>query len=443
MNVLNFKQEYFNLLCSDLSQFYWNVIMNINKQIITAGILATSVFSSFSASAAGLWLYEAATPEMGTASAGRNATADSASTVAFNPAGMTRLERDELMVGIQPMYVKSRFDIDDGSGSGGGDGGNAGGWVPVASLSYAHELSDDLKVGVFAGSYLGLGLDFNSDWGGRYFATELELLTMTTAFNLGYKVNNELSIGGGVNIVYGSLTQKMDWNNPLAIPDSQIEIKDSDIGYGFNLGLLYEFSPSTRIGLTYMSEVKFEFEDAVDISDLNGLPGKILSDAKVDLDMSLPQAVSLSLFHQLDETWALLGSVGWQEWSEFGKTDLKFANGGKVEDDRHFDDTWSAGIGFHYQLSEPWKLMAGVHYDSSPVSNSDRTIDQPLDRQIRYAFGAQYDYSRDITISAAYELLDAGKAKVDQSGLARQGTLSGEFETNYIHIFNINASWRF
>ncbi len=412
--------------------------MSINKQI-TASILATSLLSSFTASAAGLWLYEGATPEMGTASAGRNATANSASTVAFNPAGMTRLERDELMVGFQPMYVKARFDIDDGSGSGGGDGGNAGGWVPVASLSYAHELSDDLKLGVFAGSYLGLGLDFNSDWGGRYYATELELLTMTTAFNLGYKVNEQLSIGGGINIVYGSLTQKMNWNN-LTTSDGQIDIEDSDVGYGFNLGLLYEFSPSTRIGLTYMSEVEFEFEDAVDTTGLNGF---LDVNAKVDLDMSLPQAVSFSIFHQLDETWTLLGSVGWQEWSEFGKTDLKFGNGGKVEDDREFDDTWSAGVGFHYQLSDPWKLMAGIHYDSSPVSNSDRTIDQPLDRQIRYAFGAQYEYSRDITISAAYELLDAGKAKVDQSGLARQGTLSGEFETNYIHIFNINASWKF
>lgn len=417
--------------------------MSINKKIITVSFLVTSVFYNINASAAGLWLYEAATPEMGTASAGRNATANSASTVAFNPAGMTRLERDELMVGIQPMYVKARFDIDNGSGSGGGDGGNAGGWVPVASFSYAHELSDDLKLGVFSGSYLGLGLDFDSGWGGRYYVTEVELVTMMTSFNLGYKVNEQLSVGGGVNIVYGSLTQKMDWNNPLAIPDSRIKIEDSDVGYGFNLGLLYELSPSTRIGLTYMSEVEFEFEDAVDTSGMLGLAGHIFSDAKADLDMSLPQAVSLSVFHQLNEKWALLGSVGWQEWSEFGKSDLKFGNGNTVEDDRNFDDTWSAGVGFHYQLSDPWKLMAGIHYDSSPVSKSERTIDQPLDRQIRYAFGTQYVYSRDITLSVAYELLDAGKAKVDQTGLPRQGALAGEFETNYIHIFNINASWKF
>lgn len=423
--------------------------MNINKQIITFNIIAMAAFSSLSASAAGLWLYEAATPEMGTASAGRNATANSASTASFNPAGMTRLDRDELMIGFQPMYVKARFDIDSGSGSGGGggDGGNAGGWVPVASLNYVHELSPELKLGISSGSYLGLGLDFNSGWGGRYFVTEAEMLTMMTAFNLGYKVSDKLSLGGGVNVVYGSLTQTMDWNNnPGGIGnrlDSRIKIDDSDVGYGFNLSFLYEFSPSTRVGMTYMSEVEFEFEDAVETSRLSGLPSHLLGDARVDLDMSLPQAISLSLYHQLNEQWALLASTGWQEWSEFGKTDLIFAQSGSVTDDRNFDDTWSAGVGFHYQLSDPWKLMAGIHYDSSPVSNSNRTIDMPLDRQIRYAIGAQYEYSHDITLSAAYELLDAGKAKVEQSGLPRQGSLRGEFETNFIHIFNINASWKF
>lgn len=157
-----------------------------NHYASTLAFISTLTFSSLAYSA-GLWLYETATPEMGTASAGRNATADSASTALFNPAAMTRLDQDELMVGFQPMYVKARFDIDEGSGSGGGDGGNAGGWVPAASVSYVHELSSDLKLGIASGSYLGLGLDFNSGWGGRYFVTEGEMLTLLTSFSLGYK----------------------------------------------------------------------------------------------------------------------------------------------------------------------------------------------------------------------------------------------------------------
>ncbi|MCU7835656.1 MAG: outer membrane protein transport protein [gamma proteobacterium symbiont of Taylorina sp.] len=197
------------------------------------------------------------------------------------------------------------------------------------------------------------------------------------------------------------------------------------------------------MGINYLSEVEFEFKDSVDTSSLNGIPTHILGDANVDMDMNLPQAFSMSLFHQLDKTWAVLGSLGWQKWSEFGKTDLSFAQVGNYTDDRNFIDTWSYGIGFHYQLSEPWKLMVGLTYDTSPVSKKDRTIDQPMNRQIRYAFGAQYEYSQDVTLSAAYEFIDAGKAKIEQSGLLRQGTLNGEYDSNYIHVFNVNASWKF
>lgn len=420
--------------------------MRFQSFFLFLGIIIT-IMSCNPVSAGAVWLYEAASPEMGTASAGRNAIANSASTASFNAAGMTRLEKNELMVGIQPMYIKARFDIDEGAGSGGGNGGNAGGWVPAAALFYVHGLNPDLKLGISTGSYLGLGLDFGSDWGGRYFVTEAELLTIMTEFNLGYRVNEKLSIGGGVNVIYSALDQKMAWsNNPVFIPgsrpDGTIKLDDSDTAFGFNLGMMYEFSPQTRLGLVYRAEVDIEFEDALSTSGLTGLPGQLLGDVKVDIDMTLPQAISLSLFHQLDSQWALLGSLGWQDWSEFGKTDL-IMSGSTQTVDRNFDDTWNVALGAHYQYSNDWKLMAGISYDSSPVSKKDRTIDLPLDRQVRYAFGAQYQYSKTMTISAAYEFMDAGKAKVEQSGLPRQGTLNGEFDDNYLHIININASWKF
>jgi long-subunit fatty acid transport protein len=34
----------------------------------------------------------------------------------------------------------------------------------------------------------------------------------------------------------------------------------SDVGYGYNLGVLFEVSPQTRVGATYVSEVKREYK---------------------------------------------------------------------------------------------------------------------------------------------------------------------------------------
>lgn len=123
--------------------------------------------------------------------------------------------------------------------------------------------------------------------------------------------------------------------------------------------------------------------------------------------MSLPEALTLSLFHQIDQQLSLVISPGWQEQYEFGKTDLKFAQWVTMIDNRNLDGTWNIALGVYYQLSEPWKLMAGLLAILLQVNKKDRTIDISTD-----------------SLCIGY-------------------TLSGEFNDNYIHIVNINASWKF
>ncbi|MEJ2236394.1 MAG: outer membrane protein transport protein [Syntrophobacterales bacterium] len=155
-------------------------------------VVLFSTFVSASAWAAGLWLYEAATPDVGTAAAGRAAAANDASIAGTNPAGMTRLDRDQLLAGFQGLAVRIKFDTDSSSFAG-GDGGNAGDFVPVASLHYVGSVNPDLKLGVSMGSYFGLGLDYNDDWAGRYYVQEAEFTTFGVNPGVGYRVNNWLS----------------------------------------------------------------------------------------------------------------------------------------------------------------------------------------------------------------------------------------------------------
>jgi long-chain fatty acid transport protein len=148
------------------------------------------------ARAGGLILYELGTSDLGTADA---------STAALNPAGMTRLDRSQMLAAFQQLYVNARFDTDTAS-FGGGDGGNAGGFVSAGSVHYVHSLAPDWKLGISAGSYFGLGVDYGDDWAGRYYTTEAELLTFGINPSMGYRINDWLSVGGGFNIVYAELT---------------------------------------------------------------------------------------------------------------------------------------------------------------------------------------------------------------------------------------------
>ena len=145
----------------------------MNKCVLGLALMAALLVVS-PAWGAGLWLYEMGSPDLGTAAAGRAASASDASAAAANPAGMTNLDRSQMLLALQGLYVNAKFNTESSS-FGGGDGGNAGGFVPTGSLHYVYRVTPDLRVGISAGSYFGLGVDYGKDWAGRYYITEADL----------------------------------------------------------------------------------------------------------------------------------------------------------------------------------------------------------------------------------------------------------------------------
>ncbi|MBW2441107.1 MAG: outer membrane protein transport protein [Deltaproteobacteria bacterium] len=419
---------------------------------------ALAVFVSFlivlPAGAGGLLLYELGTPDLGTAAAGRAAMAADASTAAGNPAGMTRLDRSQMLAAFQGLYVNARFDTDIASFAG-GDGGNAGGFVPAGSFHYVHSLTPDWKLGLSAGSYFGLGVDYGDDWAGRYYTTEAELLTLGLNPSVGYRVNNWLAVGGGFNIIYAKLTQKAAINNgavpgQAGLPDGELKLEDDDVAYGFNLGVLLAPRDDTRFGITYRSEVDLEFKDTAGLKNIGPVLQGILNlsglaGSKVNIDMTIPQLVMISAYHQLTDQWAVMGNLGWQDWSEFGKQDLTLESTTSTTftKDLEYDDTWHVALGAQYRFGENWLWSVGAAYDTSPTDEDTRTPDLPLDRQIRVGTGIQYDWTEAVTLGVAYEYLDAGDAKIDQEGGPLQGSLKGQYDTNAIHFFAANLIWKF
>ena len=89
--------------------------------------------------------------------------------------------------------------------------------------------------------------------------------------------------------------------------------------------------------------------------------------------------------------------------------------------------------------------MAGFGYDTSPTSSSsERGPLLPLGAAFRYAAGAAVRLEQGSSPSgAAYTLIDAGTAKVNKTGGPLKGDLEGEYDTNFIHAFNLNFVYRF
>jgi len=425
------------------------------NQLIGLATLALNVCNP-PAFGAGLWLYEMGTPDVGTASAGMASRANDAATAFANPAGMTRLTESQFMAGVQPIYADIKFDTQSAT-FGGGNGGNAGGIVPTGSLSYVHDVSDDLKLGLTAGSYLGLGIKFDDTWAGRYYVQQEDFATSFLNGSLGYKVNDWLSVGGGLSLVYGQLGVQTNINNERdGLPDGRLKFKDTDTAPGWNAGLLIEPRPGTRVGLTYTSKVDLKYKDHASINGAGPFVSDLLQkaafqNASSTFDFTLPNQVMLSAYHELTPDLAIMADLGWQNWSQFGQIGLSIdtsdATGTSLSKstsvDANFQDTWHTALGARYRLNPLWSVSTGFAYDSSPVTNSDRSIVLPLDRQYRYALGVQYDWRKNITLGAAYEYMDAGSAPVNQTGGPLKGDLKGRMKDDVFHILALNVNWKF
>ena len=400
-----------------------------NRVKISAIIASFFIFINTTALAGGLYINEFGTPSMGVAGAGTNAVASDASTSFHNPAGMARIKGKELMGTGGFIYSTVKFDPDSDTPIPGGNGGDAGGPAPVLGGFYVHSLNDRWKLGASLISISGALLDYDNDWTGRYLNTDVTLLTLTFYPSVAYRVNNWLSLGGGPQIMYADLELKA--KAPPPIGNGEVKIDGDDVAFGFGLGALIELSERTRFGISYQSEIEPEFSGDVKFSG-----GAGSADAGTDTELTLARFIHISGYHELNDRWALLGTVGWENWSEF--KDINISTGqGSQKIPRNWDDTWKFAAGVHFRPVEKWLLQLGFAYDTSPVDSDDRTPDMPMDRQIRYATGAQYQWSDRLSTGAQFVYADYGKAKIDND------LLKGDYKRNDLLFFALNANWKF
>jgi long-chain fatty acid transport protein len=414
--------------------------------------IATVLFLATSARGAGILIYETGAPDLGTASAGRAAMAGDASTTAANPAGMTLLDRTQLLGAAGALLPFTNFHLAPQTTTSGGGGGNAGVFTPIGGFFYAHKMSERLWLGLAMDSDFGLSGNYGKPWAGRYYVTRESLITAKINPSIAYMVNDWLSVGAGFSFSVGRLLFQSKVNNTILTrlprPDGGLGIESWDEAFGGNVGILLTPIKKLRVGLTYQSPIDYKFGFRTHLTNLGPLFSRLLQrigGTKVNIPMEVPQQVMLSGLYDVTSYWSLMGNVGWQNWSAFGEFPIGISalNQRTVEANLHFSDTCQVAIGQQLRLGERWLWSAGFAYDSSPVSKANRVPTLPLDRQLRYGTGIQYQINRDVTAGAAWEFMDAGPGPYSARRGPLAGTLQGHYSTNYLNFVALNLIWKF
>jgi long-chain fatty acid transport protein len=412
-------------------------------------LAACALLGASQALAGGLWINEFGDPMMGRAGAGSMSGVDDASAALHNPASMTALEHDHVMVTAGFVASEIEFDIESSEVVNGNDnGGDAGGTIPSASAFYVRELSDQWKFGVFTGAFTGSALDHNEQWVARFQVQYVELLAFGAMPSLAYQVTDNFSVGVGVPIMYGAL--EMDVALPGSVTNNaQATIDGDDIQAAINLSAYWEATDTTRLGLMYQSAVDFEFDGDADIKNFAGSPK-----LSVDTEMTLAGFLKGSISHDFSDNFSGHVTVGWEGWSDMDTVILSGENNTAALE-KDWDDIWHYAVGIEYAFNPTWTLNAGIRYDDSVTEAHKRTADMPIDEQIRYALGLEYQRREDFTISAQMVYADYGDAEIiAENSISIPNPppigntidiptgFTGDYKSNDILFFSVSFNWR-
>ena len=412
-------------------------------QLVTA--LSLAMLSSY-ACAAGFQLLEQNVSGLGNGYAGSAAVAENASTIFFNPAGMTQLKDREFSVGVAAIGPSFKFsDTNSSVGllAGSGAGGDAGSWaaVPNAYLSWA--LNKDLYVGVGLSAPFGLKTEYSSPWIGSAQSNSFAVETLNLNPSIAYRVNDAVSVGAGVSYQHIDAKYKRlaAVETASGVPGSVL-VKAPVVAtlagdaWGWNVGGLFTLSPATKVGISYRSAI---IQDTTgDVVTSSSIPAvNIAKSSNVKASLKLPDMAILSATHQLDNKWQLLGDISWTGWSSISQLDLIRTNGTSSGQSAQtlitdFRDTWRIAVGTNYQYSQDMKLKFGLAFDQTPVKGAaTRLVSLPDNDRTQLSAGAQWALSGGSTLDLgiAYLYLPDASIANDQTPDHR-GLVNGSYTGN-------------
>jgi long-chain fatty acid transport protein len=409
--------------------------------------------------AAGFALREGSADWMANVFAGDTAKAYDASTVWSNPAGMVRLDANEFDASVNGIFPTVGFSganyIGPGLTTPGTTGGNLIQSGVTAGLYAVWNMSPDFKIGFGADSPFGERVSNPPSFVGRYQSLVSSISDLAFTISGAYRINEQFSIGGGPVIDYlaARLTQAINIGPVAALTgDPAADLYGSNVNAGFNLGLLYQPTPSLRFGIDYRSRIAHTIDGTQSIfvppalgvlspatsASLNAL------NSAAATKLTLPDSFTVDAYWQVTEKLALLSDVGWTDWSLIRSiVTVPTTPGVPVSVlTENWRNTVAVSIGANYQLTPQLMLQGGAGFDQSPVTDQNRTTRIPDANRFPIGIGAQYEILPNLTLQVAYSHLFFPSAPTATQATATSGVLIGTY-SNAANTASFGVKWRF
>ena len=403
----------------------------MKKYTLTA--IALVVACASQAHAAGYQLNEYSITGLGRSFAGAGVMGDDYSALAYNPAGMTLMKRSGLQGGMTVAEMQSTI---KGNEDNIGQEAKMHYGVPLPSAFGQWNVNDRLFLG--AGVYVPYGLSTKHKSGsfisGEARKSELEVIDSSVAG--AYKVTDKLSLGATVTLryIHGNMTANLQ-PKTNAYGDANFDL-DGWTGTGI-LGAMYEFTPNTRVGVSYklrsMQKVKGDFTLNAPFGASPLPSGTYVVDGESAPD--LPASLLISGYHKLNDKIGLSSSVRWTEWSKSFPEFIMKSSLKNVEHNYQWKDSWTVAFGADYYHNDNWTFRVGTAYDQSPAKD-------PVNRSNRIPDGDRIWLSAGLSYTSDNWQVDAGFAHLFMKKVDVEIGVPAEY-SNSSNMYGINFQYKF
>lgn len=422
-------------------------LKNPTFKIAAAAMMVAGAFAT-QAHAAGFQLSEQSAIQMGRAMAGAGVVGDDLSAVHYNPAGMTLLSGTRMQATGTWVAVNLDYEGDSGQTE---NGRLKGQMIPAGFIT--HQINDRLWAGLGLTVPYGMGTEYAEGWDRKERGTESMILTFDINPNLAWKVNDMLSVGGGISLQYAKA--ELGFGLPVGTDPAHANVKGDSWAWGWNVGMMFQPVETVRIGLAYRSHIAHNADGETTIGIPANVAASIGANTTLTSDMKVrlktPDTITLSATWEATDALRLSGTARWSKWSNFRALSLDHSGfdneavntivKSHATIENNWDDTWFFSLGADYKLNSQWTVRGGVAYDQGPVENQYRMAVIPDTDRVWVSGGASYKYTDNLTFDFGATYIK-GVGDTDLYDMVG-GTKQGEFKSLDSYIFSAQMQYLF
>jgi long-chain fatty acid transport protein len=404
-------------------------------------LLTISILLACKAHAAGFQVAEHSASGLGRAFSGEGSVADNASVLARNPAAMTLFKEAQFSGALS--IVDPEVNVYDTFHDEHAD--DVAPLQVVPAGYYISPINDQWAWGIGMFTTYGVATDYPDDISAGDMAGDTALLSVNINPNVAYRINEQFSIGGGINLVYAHAELTRHKGVLAGVlggkkSDKLIGMVGDTFAWGWNIGALFELNESNRFGFGYRSQVDLDFDNG----EFSSYDSGIATAPKVDgrLQISLPSIIELSAFHQLNEQWAI--HYGWQQtdWSTFKElkaTSSDCADGVCFYKPEKYEDNNRYSFGGTYTLNSEWTLRAGIAYDEQA---GKATLSIPDSDRVWYSAGVTYAMRENLTFDAGFAFVKSKSGSFTETNALDQEITFNSEGAAYISAVQMNYTFK-